>query len=244
MAYAETPAIAETAVARLADEIARREAEFLPEFYPAPEAVSRALAMAAGASKPVVIADTQDNPGGGGPGDTTGLLRALIAAGAANAVIGAVIDPETADAAHTVGEGATATFAIGGKRLPGDRPVEVRARVRRARSDSFTGLGAMKAGMPIDLGRTALLEIEPQGVLVAVASRTAQTIDSSIFRHLGLVPEKLPIIAVKSSVHFRADFAPMAEAIVVAKAPGPVAIDHTELPYRHLRPGLRLMPRG
>ena len=36
----------------------------------------------AGASRPVVIADTQDNPGGGGDSDTTGMLRALVACGA------------------------------------------------------------------------------------------------------------------------------------------------------------------
>jgi microcystin degradation protein MlrC len=101
----------------------------------------------------------------------------------------------------------------------------------------------MKGGMVVDLGRVALLEIEPSGVLVAVASRPSQTLDRSIFQHLGLAPEKLPIIAVKSSVHFRADFTPLSEAIIVAKAPGPVAIDHTELPYKRLRPGVRLMPR-
>lgn len=244
MAFAETAEIANAAANRLAAEIARREAEFLPEFYPAPEAVHRALSIAENARKPVVVSDTQDNPGGGGPGDTTGLLRALIEADARGAVIGAIIDPETAKAAHEAGEGSEGTFSIGGKRLPGDKPVTVRARVRRARSDGWTAEGAMKAGMQVDLGLTALLEIEPQGVLVAVASRSSQTLDPSIFRHLGLEPEQLPIIAVKSSVHFRAAFAPISEAIVVAKAPGPVAIDHTELAYKRLRPGMRVMPCG
>ncbi|MEZ5854391.1 MAG: M81 family metallopeptidase [Hyphomicrobiaceae bacterium] len=244
MAYADTQAAADAAAATLAAEIAGREAEFLPEFYSASEAVQRALALTQGATKPVVISDTQDNPGGGGPGDTTGVLRALLAAAAKGSVIGAMIDPETAQAAHDAGEGTIARFSIGGKRLPGDEPVITDARVLRARSDGWTGVGAMKAGMPVDLGLTALLEVQPQGVLVAVASRTAQTIDSSIFRHLGLVPEALPIIVVKSSVHFRADFGPMAHAIVVAKAPGPVAIDHTELEYRKLRAGVRVMPRS
>jgi microcystin degradation protein MlrC len=142
-----------------------------------------------------------------------------------------------------VGEGATTRFAIGGKRLPGDSPVQVQGRVRRARSDGWTAVGAMKGGMPVDLGLTALIEIEPEGVLVVVASRVAQTMDSSIFRHLSLLPDKLPIIVVKSSVHFRADFTPLSSSIIVAKAPGPVAIDHTELPYRRLRSGLRLMPK-
>ncbi|MGE0768180.1 MAG: M81 family metallopeptidase [Hyphomicrobiaceae bacterium] len=242
-AYAETKDVAEAAVERLASEICRREGDFLPDFFAAPEAVGRALEKAEGATKPVVIADTQDNPGGGGPGDTTGVLRALIDANARGSVIGAIIDPATAEAAHAVGEGATADFAIGGKRLPGDEPVACRARVRRARSDGWTAVGAMKGGMSVDLGRVALLEVEPSGVLVAIASRSAQTMDSSIFRHLGLVPEKLPVIVVKSSVHFRADFTPLSSAIIVAKAPGPVAIDHTELPYKRLRSGMHLMPR-
>jgi len=243
VAYADTQAGADAAADRLAAEVAGREARFLPEFHPAAEAVERALAIAATASKPVVIADTQDNPGGGGPGDTTGLLRALLAAKARGAVIGALIDPAAVDAAHAAGEGALAPIAIGGKRLPGDRPVEARCRVLRTRSDGWTAVGPMHGGLPVDLGRTALIETE-EGVLVALASRPAQTLDRGIFRHLGLVPERLPIIAVKSSVHFRADFAPMAAAIIVAKAPGPVAIDHRELPYRKLRAGVRLMPRG
>jgi microcystin degradation protein MlrC len=242
-AYADTQDVADAAVDQLAAEIRRREGDFLPEFYAAPEAVARALEKAKGASRPITISDTQDNPGGGGPGDTTGVLRALIDADAKGAVIGAIIDPETAATAHEAGEGAVADFAIGGKRLPGDTPVRCRARVLRARSDGWTAVGAMKGGMVVDLGRVALLEIEPSGVLVAVASRPSQTLDRSIFQHLGLVPEKLPIIAVKSSVHFRADFTPLSEAIIVAKAPGPVAIDHSELPYKRLRPGVRLMPR-
>lgn len=223
--------------------IVERRAAWRAEFLSPADAVERAIALAAPDRGPVVIADTQDNPGGGGPGDTTGVLRALIGAGARGAVIGAIIDAETAQLAHDVGEGATTRFAIGGKRLPGDSPVQVQGRVRRARSDGWTAVGAMKGGMPVDLGLTALIEIEPEGVLVVVASRVAQTMDSSIFRHLSLLPDKLPIIVVKSSVHFRADFTPLSSSIIVAKAPGPVAIDHTELPYRRLRSGLRLMPK-
>jgi microcystin degradation protein MlrC len=242
IAYAAAQAVAEATADRFAAEVAGREAEFLPEFHSAADAVGRALAIAAGASKPVMIADTQDNPGGGGPGDTTGLLRAMLAAGAKGAVIGALIDPEAADAAHAAGEGAVAVIAIGGKRFPGDSPVVARCRVLRVRSDGWIAVGAMKGGMPVDLGRTALVETE-EGVMVALASRASQTLDRGIFQHLGLVPERVPIIAVKSSVHFRADFAPIAEAIIVAKAPGPVAIDHRELAYRKLRPGVRLMPQ-
>ena len=244
IAYARDQAMADAAAEAFVREVARRESAFLPEFYPADECVRRALEAAQGAAKPVVVADTQDNPGGGGPGDTTGVLRALIANEARGAVIGAIIDPETAARAHAIGEGAIARFAIGGKRYPGDEPVAAAARVVRTRSDSWIGAGAMKGGLVMDLGPLALLEVEPEGVFVVVASRPAQTADHSIFRHLGLDIDELPIIVVKSSVHFRADFTPLASMILVATAPGPVAIDHLALPYKKVRPNVRLMPRA
>jgi len=244
IAYAGDQATADAIADRFSAEIAAREAEFLPEFYEADDCVKRALEIARGASKPVVIADTQDNPGGGGPGDTTGVLRALIANRAKGAVIGAMIDPETAARAHELGEGAVGAFAIGGKRYLGDTPVEATCRVKRVRDDGWIGRGGMKGGLEVNLGKIALLETEPGGVKIVVASKPSQTADSSIFYHLGEDAEKLPIIVVKSSVHFRADFTGLADTILVAVAPGPVAIDHTQLDYRHVRAGMRLMPRG
>ncbi len=242
IAYAETQEIADGAADRLADAVRAREAEFRPAFLYARDAVAEALSLARGASKPVVIADTQDNPGGGGPGDTTGMLRELIAHNAKGAVIGAMIDPETAAQAYAAGAGASARFAIGGKRNPGDNPVEVEARVLAANQGSWTGSGPMKAGMTVNLGKVALLETVVEGVLIVVASKPAQTVDRSIFVHLGLVPERLPIIVLKSSVHFRADFTPLASHILVGVAPGPVAIDLEPLAFTKLRAGVRRMP--
>ena len=62
--------------------------------------------IAAQASRPVVIADTQDNPGGGGDSDTTGMLRALVACNAEGAAMGLMVDPAAAAAAHAAGAGA------------------------------------------------------------------------------------------------------------------------------------------
>ncbi len=78
---------------------------------PAAEAVRVALAEPAG---PVVIADTQDNPGAGGHGDTTGLLAALIAQGARRAVVCSINDADSAAACHAAGDGATLALQLGG----------------------------------------------------------------------------------------------------------------------------------
>ena len=71
-----------------------------------------------------------------------------------------------------------------------------------------------------------------------------QAADQSIFRHLGIEPERESILALKSSVHFRADFAPIAEEILVCAAPGPMVADPANLPWKRLRAGVRLNPLG
>ena len=50
--------------------------------------------------------------------------------------------------------------------------------------------------------------------------------------------------ALKSSVHFRADFEPIAREVLVVTAPGPAKADPTQFAWSRLRPGLRLKPLG
>jgi microcystin degradation protein MlrC len=92
----------------------------------------------------------------------------------------------------------------------------------------------------MDLGPMALLRIGT--TLVAVASRKQQAGDQAMFRHLGVEPRDFAVLALKSSVHFRADFGPIASRILVVDAPGPNIADPALLPFRHLRPGMRLSP--
>ena len=105
----------------------------------------------------------------------------------------------------------------------------------------FTATGPMWLGARMDLGPMALLEI--QGVRVAVGSRMQQAADQSIFRHLGVEPARESILVLKSSVHFRADFQPIAEEILMVEAPGPCYADPSKLTFRNIRPGIRLKPR-
>ena len=100
----------------------------------------------------------------------------------------------------------------------------------------------MYQGMPFSLGPMALLRIG--GVRVVVASRKQQAADQSILRHLGIEPMAEKILALKSSVHFRADFEPIAEEILVVTAPGFMPADPAALPFTRLREGVRLCPKG
>jgi microcystin degradation protein MlrC len=239
-AWADTREEADRAADALLAEVARREPQFADaSVVPAEAAVAEALRLAAGgADKPVVIADTQDNPGGGGHGDTTGLLAELLRQGARDTAFGLINDAESAGACHAAGEGATVALDLGGK--SDGAPLRVTGVVERLSDGRFKLTGPMGRGNPANLGPSALLRVG--GVRVVVVSRKMQCLDQQVLRHLGLDPTAQRILAVKSSVHFRADFQPIAAAVLVAAAPGPVVADPSALPFRNLRRGLRLRP--
>jgi microcystin degradation protein MlrC len=237
-AFADTQAQADAAADAFAQHVASQEHAFDLGVMPAKQAVAEAIAAGA-TRRPVVIADTQDNPGGGGHGDTTGLLAELVRQGAAGAVLCLINDAESAAACHAAGEGGGGALSLGGK--SDGVPLSCDARVERLTDGRFTLTGPMGAGNPADLGPTALIAIEP-GIRVMVVSRKTQAYDQAILRHVGIEPAECRILALKSSVHFRADFGPIADRIIVAAAPGPVVADSSGLPFRHLRPGLRLRP--
>jgi microcystin degradation protein MlrC len=243
IAQATTQAAADRAADLLEQLVEKSEPAFAGRLWKPDEAVAEAMVREARAAKPVILADTQDNPGAGTNSDTMGVFAALVHAHAKGAVVGLVCDPESAAHAHEAGEGATIEIGLGNKSgLAGLTPYRGRFKVERLGSGSFTATGPFYLGSRMQLGPMALLEHE--GVRVVVSSRKQQAADRSMFRHVGIEPERQKILALKSSVHFRADFQAIAEEILVVASPGSNPADHLQLPYKHLRPGLRLMPLG
>ncbi|SDB68400.1 M81 family metallopeptidase [Belnapia rosea] len=238
-AYAETQGQADAAVAALKAYMDAHEPDFAGGVAPAAEGVAQAIAIARDATKPVVMADTQDNPGGGGHGDTTGLLAELIRQDAQGAVLGLINDAESAAACQEAGVGATLALSLGGK--SDGAPLAVTATVEALTDGRFTCTGPMGRGNPADLGPTALIRVAP-GIRVIVVTRKMQALDQALFTHIGIEPREQKILALKSSVHFRADFQPIAEQVLVVAAPGPVVADPATLPFTNLRPSLRLRP--
>ncbi|MEO6565372.1 MAG: MlrC C-terminal domain-containing protein [Casimicrobiaceae bacterium] len=201
------------------------------------------MSIAGTASRPVILADTQDNPGCGGTADTTGLLKALVENGAQGAVLGIFCDPEAAAAAHEAGENADIEIDLGGRFGPeGVEPYASRFRVVRLGDGRMRTTGPSVGGRDIDLGPMALLRVG--GVSIVVSSKRMQAHDQAPFRHLGIEPKAQKILALKSTVHFRADFEPICEDVLVVVAPGGHVVDTTKYPYRKLRSGVRLHPLG
>jgi len=240
---------AEAAVERLYTSVAEPE-QWRSEVLPAAEAVRKALALAERSGKPVVLADTQDNPGAGGDSNTTGLLHTLLRQEAGRrypgqVALGMLFDPAAAAAARAAGAGATLHLALG-KAVPtftgefSDPPVQGAFKVRAVSDGTVTLKGPMMTGLTVQLGPCACLEID--GVLVAVTSGKKQLLDRELLRMVGIHPEAMRIVVVKSSNHFRADFTPIAAEIIVAKAAGPMAADPGDLPWKNLPASTRTRP--
>jgi microcystin degradation protein MlrC len=243
VAYGTTQASADAAADAVAADVNRAEPAFAGKAYDPDAGVAEAIRIAATASKPVVIADTQDNPGAGGDSNTTGMLRALVRADAQRAAIGIIVDPAAAAAAHAAGQGAVIDIALGGfSNITGDSPFQERFTVETLSDGKFIASGPFYGGAPLDLGPSACLRIGD--VRVVVSSHKAQMADQQMYRFVGIEPTAQAILVNKSSVHFRADFQPIAETILVCTAPGPMPISPASLPWTRLTPGMKLEPMG
>ena len=245
VAYGTDQEAVEAAAGELFQRVVAAEAEFEFELLRADEAVARALRNTS--DKPVVLADAQDNPGAGGTADTTGLLEALVRGGARDAVMAVLYDPELAAQAHAAGIGAVLDAELGAKSgFAGVRSFGGRFEVEALGDGRFVFTGAMNLNSHAELGDMALLRIvdDKSEVRVVVGSTRAQCLDLAMIRHLGIEPTAQRILAVKSTVHFRADFDPIAAETLVVISPGANYCRLTEMKYHNLRPGVRLEPLG
>lgn len=243
IAYGKTENAAISAAEAIAAMVESHEDDFDGKVYTPVEGVKAAMEIARTASKPVVIADTQDNPGAGGDANTMGMLRALVECGAQDAAIGMIYDPAAAKAAHDAKEGSIVMLSIGGTSgVAGDAPFTSEFLVEKISDGRFQTTGPYYGESQMEVGPSACLKLG--GVRVVVGSHKVQMADQAMYRFVGIEPTAMKILVNKSSVHFRADFAPIAEAILICAAPGPMPVSPVSLPWTKLRKGLKLAPNG
>lgn len=211
---------------------------------PLAESVAVAAAAGAGEREPVLLADVADNPGGGAPGNTTAVLRALYESGVQDVVMGLQCDPGVVDDAWNAGPGRTlrVTFNAGSTR-PLAQPFTVEARVVALVDAPIVPTRGVFAGQRRHPGRACALDLG--GITVAVSTRALQCADDDTLRHLGLDPSTARVVVVKSRGHFRAGFDHLfrPDQIVEVEAPGVATPALHLLTWHHLaRPVFPLDP--
>jgi microcystin degradation protein MlrC len=241
--FARNHRVLQRAARELVTDVLSRESEFALSTVPIESAVRLARDSDVPRDRPLILADTQDNPGAGGNADTTSLLKALLAANVEDVLAGVIWDPESAARAHAAGQGASIELQLGAHAgFPGETPIIARFTVEQLGDGRFTGTGPFYLGGRFELGPMALLRIA--GMRIVLASRKQQAADAAMFRHVGAEPSQARILVLKSSVHFRADFGAFASRIVLVEAPGPNLADPARLPFTRLPRGKRLKPQS
>ena len=225
------PALAQRTADRIADMLWELRDALQPDLMPVERLIQFVQTHDDGL---VIYADGSDNPGGGAPADGTVILRALIEQGVKDAAVGMIYDPETAAQAHQAGVGQTISVRLGGK--TDDRhgaPIEADAYVRCLADGRYIHAGPMRHGLEGNLGLTALLIVG--GVQVVVISNRTQLLDTQQIRIVGVTPERLKLLVVKSCVHFRADLGPLSAHIFDADTPGVHRPDFSSMSFVRLR---------
>lgn len=234
-AYADVPEVAMTAIVvsdgdqALAEELARDLGRSAWEARTAFErrlvAPAEAVAIAASTEGVTMLADTGDNVGGGAPGDSTVIARAVLDHDGVRAVT-TVCDPGAVAAAAAAGIGAQLDVVLG------EPPLRVTAQVRALPSGRYVNDGPLARGVEFDMGDVAVLDAAR---LTIVAQSTAvMANDQNMLRSVGVEVAAYDAVILKGAAAVRAGWAGVAARFVDVATPGPTASDLSTLPYRNV----------
>ncbi len=227
--FAAHTAFAET----IADDIWNRRLEVLNDYLSATEAA--AIAATYKPEKgPLIIADYADNPGAGGYGDSTELLRELLNAGVTNACFAPMVDGEAVQTLRTSVVGESVLIMLGGKTDPdfGGGPLAVEAELVSLSNGHFSGDGPMIHGLHGSFGPSAVIRVG--GIEILVVTIPRQILDLQQFRAFDIDPQSKHVVALKSMQHFRAAFEPIAGQIIVCDSGALCTPRYDRLPYRNV----------
>ncbi len=228
----QDPEKAQRLADQLGDEIWAKRKSLLRNFVGLEESLDDVLAHPD--RRPCVFADCWDNPGGGAPGDSTHILRRLLERKVEGAVIAYLRSPETVAQAEKAGVGASIEVSLGGMFFPElcGAPVKGTAWVKAISNGICDAPGKPERGFR-RIGKLAALLID--GLTVIVCSGFAQTWTPEGIIACGIDPQNCSIIVVKSSVHFRHAFEPLAAKIYDIEVPGKSEQKIANLTFRKCR---------
>jgi microcystin degradation protein MlrC len=168
-------------------------------------------------TRPVILADSGDNPTGGGVGDRADVLAAVLDRGMEGAVFVGIADAPAALAAEAAGEGASVELTLGASLGSACPTVTRRARV----------LKLHRSGAGNDL--EAVIEIA--GNFVVLSQRRRPYHDLADFRRLGIEVVTARMLVVKSG-YLSPELAPIANPALMALTDGAVNQDIPALKNR------------
>ncbi len=197
---------------------ARKEFQFGTETGTIDYCIERAMKAT---TQPAILADSGDNPTGGGTSDRAEVLEELLRYKAQNTVFAAITDQPATDTCYAAGVGATLPLSIGATLDPlGSKPVHANAKV----------VFLVPTKDPLD--REAVVQID--GVTLVLCAKRRPYHDIADFTRLGLKPASFKIIVVKSG-YLSPELAPLANPSLMALSDGSINQDIVHLPANKRR---------
>lgn len=192
------------------------------------EAIREGLACP---DQPVVLNEPADNVGAGATGDSTYILEALLTLNVAVPTILTIVDPEAVDVAVRAGVGSAIEMPIGGKlNRRFSQPVKVRGTIRTIFDGRYRYAGPVYHGVETSMGRTVVLEVN-RCIFIELTELPVYTIDPEHYRCVGLMPERMKFIVLKSQGSFKASYEGLAKRVLYLDTPGISGSNIRRLPF-------------
>jgi microcystin degradation protein MlrC len=171
-------------------------------------------------TRPIILADSGDNPTGGGVGDRADVLRALLARSIDEVLIAGITDRPAVERCFAAGAGARVSLKVGGSLDPASPSVEVEADV--VFLDDPGSAAEQQAVVKIG------------GITLVLAARRRPYHNIADFTRLGLDPTKVRLLVVKSG-YLSPELAPIANPNLMALTDGVINQDIENLPSHRRR---------
>ncbi len=202
-------------------------------------AIELAKVMPAG-SGPIVLLDHSDNCASGGTMDTMTVLGAMLDAGLRGGAAFAIFDPQAVQQMMAAGIGATLELPLGGKLdMPAiglrGQPRTITGRVVLLTDGRYRNVGPMGTGEAQSMGPTAVFEEVSTGLRIVVISNHVEPHDLAAFTAVGIAPQRLTFLMLKSRVHWRAGLRALAHAVVECNGTGVCTSDYAALAFKRVR---------
>jgi microcystin degradation protein MlrC len=239
-------AYAQATVDRIAEQIWAERSQFVYRSEPLVESMQRALAMAEGASKPVLLVDHSDNCMSGGTCDTMDVLQAALAQGLRDIAVGPLCDPQAVAQMVDAGVGAQVSIALGNKVALTQlgivkHPMPVTGTVRAISDGVYTVSGPIYTGQRCCMGRSVLLDIGSAQIVVTELPH--EPWDIGVFQCVGADPSQHRFLLLKSRMYCRPVFVPLSQGLVECDSPGVTSSDYALYPFSKVtRPVFPLDP--
>jgi microcystin degradation protein MlrC len=156
--------------------------------------------------------------------------------------VAAVWDPAAVQQMMRAGVGATLTLDLGGRTaMPSigadPKPLRLTGKVKRLSDGEWIVRGPMYTGSRVTSGPTAVFEVPNDGATmqIVVTSLHHEPWDLGIFTHIGIDPHHCRYLLLKSRIHYRAGFQPLAKMTVTLDGEGVTTSDNRVLRFEKVK---------